>query len=178
MPALGLIKWRNAHQPVHTNLALQQSERVLAVDSKRCRFEPGLFTRLVVVENGFKALPLGPSEIHAQEHVGPILRFGTAGTGMNGHNGIARVVFPREQRLGFQLVEYVAQRRNLAFEIAIDVLAFFGEIEIGGNVVTPARQVGIGGEDVLQALLFTHHLLRTLRIRPQIRVGGLFFNFG
>jgi hypothetical protein len=31
---------------------------------------------------------------------------------------------------------------------------------------------------MLQTLLLAHHLLGSLRIRPQIRVGGLLFNFG
>jgi hypothetical protein len=31
---------------------------------------------------------------------------------------------------------------------------------------------------MLQTLLFAHDLLRALRIRPQIGVGGLLFNFG
>jgi hypothetical protein len=31
---------------------------------------------------------------------------------------------------------------------------------------------------VLQALFLAHHLLRSLRIRPQIRVGSLLFDFG
>jgi len=31
---------------------------------------------------------------------------------------------------------------------------------------------------VLQALLLAHHLLGSLRIRPQIRVGGLLLNLG
>jgi len=31
---------------------------------------------------------------------------------------------------------------------------------------------------VLQTLLLAHHLLRALRIRPQIRLGGLLLDFG
>ena len=48
----------------------------------------------------------------------------------------------------------------------------------GRIVIAAARQVGVGCEHALQPLLFAHYLLGALRIRPQIRVGGLLFNFG
>ena len=97
---------------------------------------------------------------------------------MDGYDGVARIVLAREQRLGLELVEQFAQRTDFALQIAVDVFAFFGQIEVGGNIVAAARQVGVGCEHVLQALLFAHHLLGSLRIRPQVRVGGLLFNFG
>jgi hypothetical protein len=31
---------------------------------------------------------------------------------------------------------------------------------------------------MFQPLFLAHHLLRVLRIRPQVGVGGLLFNFG
>ena len=97
---------------------------------------------------------------------------------MNGDDGVAGVVLAREQRFGFQPVEQLAQRRDFALQIGVDALAFFRQIEVGRNVVAAAGQVGVGCKHVLQPLLFAHHLLGSLRIRPQVRVGGLLFNFG
>ena len=113
-----------------------------------------------------------------KQHVGPILRLGAARSGMNGDDGVARVVLAGEQRLGFELVEQLAQRADFALQVRVDILAFFGEVEVGGDVVAAARQVGVGREHMLQPLLLAHDLLGSLRIRPQIRVGGLLFNFG
>ena len=97
---------------------------------------------------------------------------------MDGHDGVARVVLAGEQRFGFEFVEQLAERVDFALQVGVDVLAFFREIEVSGDVVAAARQVGVGREHVLQPLLFAHDLLRALGIRPQIRVGGLLFNFG
>jgi hypothetical protein len=71
-----------------------------------------------------------------------------------------------------------AQSADFALQVGVDVLAFFGQIEIRGNVFAAACQVGVVGEHVLQALFLAHDLLRALRIRPQVGVSGLLFNFG
>ncbi len=178
MPALGLIEGRDAHQAVHADFTLQKSEGVFAVHREGRGLESCFFARLVVVEHGLKPAPLGPSQVHAQKHVGPILGLGAAGSGMNGDDGVARVVLAREQRLGFKPVEQVTEHADFALQVGIDIFAFFGEVEVGGDIVAAAREVGIGLEHMLQPLLFAHYLLRSLRIRPQVRVGGLLFNFG
>ena len=99
--ALGLIERRDAHQAVDADFALQESEGVFAVHCECRGFQPRFFAGLIVVENGFETLPLGPSQIHAQQHVGPILRFGTARAGMDRNDGIASVIVTRKQRFGF-----------------------------------------------------------------------------
>ena len=44
---------------------------------------------------------------------------------------------------------------------------------------SPRRtKFSLGREHILQALLLAHHLLGFLGIRPEIRVGGLFLDFG
>jgi hypothetical protein len=97
---------------------------------------------------------------------------------MNGHNGVERVVRPGEQRLGLQFVDQFAQRVDIAPQFSVDILAFLRQFEVGGNVIAAPAEIGVGSKQVLQTLLLAHYLLRSLRIRPQIRVGGLLFDFG
>src|ERR1700689_4560458 len=78
VPPLGLIERRNAHQAVYTDFPLQQTESVLAIPRERRRLESGFFAGLVVVENGLKPASPGPSQVHAQQHGGPVLRLGAA----------------------------------------------------------------------------------------------------
>ena len=66
----------------------------------------------------------------------------------------------------------------VAAQLGIDILAFFRQFEVGGNVIAAAAKIGICRQQMLQTLFLAHHLLGSLRIRPQIRVGGLLFNFG
>ena len=57
---------------------------------------------------------------------------------MNGDDGIAHIVLTGQQCLGFELVDYIAQRRDLALQVAINILAFFGEFNIGIDIVAAA----------------------------------------
>ena len=147
--ALGLVEGRNAHQAVHADLAGQQSVGILAVHAERGGLDARFFARLVVVEHRLEALALGPAQIHAQQHVGPVLRLGAAGAGMDGHDGVAGVVFAGEQRFGFEPVDQLAQRIDLAAQIGIDAFAFARQFEVGGDVVAAARQVRLGGRACL-----------------------------
>ena len=72
----------------------------------------------------------------------------------------------------------LAQGIDFAAQVGVDVFAFAGQIEVGGDVVAMADEVGLGGQHIFQALFLAHHQLGFLRIRPEVRVGGLLFDFG
>ncbi len=52
-----------------------------------------------------EALALRPADVHPQQHLGPVLRFGAAGAGMDGQHGVAAVVGALQHRLQFHPVE-------------------------------------------------------------------------
>src|SRR6266404_7341763 len=177
MPPLRLIKGRNSHQPVHANLARQISERILA-NHRKCRgLDSSFFAGLVVVHLRLESLPLRPSQIHSQQHLGPVLRLGSPSPRMNRHDRIQAVVLSRKQRLGFHPVDEFAQRVHVALQIRRNILAFAGQIEIGGDVVSSARQVPFKRQQAFQPLALAHYLLRFCRIRPQIGIRRLLFDF-
>ncbi len=64
---------------------------------------PGFFAVLVVVHFRLEALLLGPAEIHAQQHLGPVLALRAAGAGMHGDNGVERIGLAREHGARFEL---------------------------------------------------------------------------
>ena len=49
-----------------------------------------------------KPLALGPPQVHAQEHLGPVLGVGAAGAGMDRHDRVVVVQLAGEQRLGLE----------------------------------------------------------------------------
>ena len=53
------------------------------------------------------AVLLGPAQVHAQQHLGPVLRLGAAGPGVDGHDGVLLVVRAGELELQLQLAELV-----------------------------------------------------------------------
>src|ERR1700686_5462599 len=66
----------------------------------------------------------------------------------------------------------------MALQVGGDVLTFAGQIEIGGDVVSSARQVAFERQQAFQPLPLAHYLLRFFRIRPQIGIRRLLFDFG
>ena len=50
--------------------------------------------------------PLGPADIHALEHLRPVLALGAAGAGMDLDIGVVGVGFAGEQRLDLALMRF------------------------------------------------------------------------
>ena len=44
-----------------------------------------------------------PAKIHAQQHFRPVLRFGAAGAGLDGDDGVQAIVFTGEKSFRFEL---------------------------------------------------------------------------
>ena len=60
-------------------------------------------------------------EIHAQEHLGPILGFGAAGTGVNLDEAIQRVILTVEQRLEFDRLAAFLELGEFAVKEGVEV---------------------------------------------------------
>ena len=80
-----------------------------AVDRDGHALEAGLLAFLLVEDLGREAVALRPAQVHAQEHLGPVGRFGAAGAGADRQERRALVVLAREQQRG-PLAPEVASR--------------------------------------------------------------------
>ena len=80
-----------------------------------------------VVDLDLEAAALGPAQVHAQEHLGPVLGLGAAGAGVDGDDGPALVVGAAEEALllaALELALQIAQPRlELGEELAVDGVA-------------------------------------------------------
>ena len=76
-----------------------------AVGGKSGAFDAGLIAGQQIIHFRFKPPPLSKAQIHAQEHLGPVLGLGAAGAGMDGDNGILVVVFATQEQLQFQVTQ-------------------------------------------------------------------------
>ena len=64
----------------------------------------------------------GPADVHAQEHLGPVLGVGPAGARIDGDDRVLGVVFAGEQPPEFELVELALEAVEVLAEILRDVL--------------------------------------------------------
>ena len=98
------IKRRNAHQTVYTLFRAQEAISIMAVNLNGSTFYTGLITRLIVEHFQRKAVLLSKTGKHTQQHTGPILRFGTAGTCMQCQDSIIGIIFTAEQHTQLQML--------------------------------------------------------------------------
>src|SRR6185312_8746244 len=167
VPPLGLIEGRDAHQPVHARLRLQQSVGVLALDGQGGALDARLFALLAVIDHHPETVPLGPARVHAQQHLRPVLALGAARAVMDGKDGVQRVVFPAQQGARFDPLQPGAQPVQLAPQIALDRLPLPRQLEQGFEVLQTAPQRGIVVEQLLHPLPRPVHRLRARRIVPE-----------
>ena len=66
---------------MNTDLAREHPVSELTGDGECGRLDPRLFAILVVVDLSLEALPLRPSQVHAHQHFGPVLRLRSARAG-------------------------------------------------------------------------------------------------
>ena len=109
--ALG-VERRDAHQAVHAVLGAQAPVGVAAADQERGRGDAGLGPGRHLVELDVEAAALGPAQVHAQQHVGPVLGVGPALAGLDLADGVGLVVLAGEQRAQLELVEVGAPARR------------------------------------------------------------------
>ena len=120
---------------MHADFRLQQPVRVLAVDFEGYGLDARAFALQTVRHHGLKSLALGPSQIHAQQHLGPVLAFRAAGAGVNGNDSAARVVLARQQHGRLQALQRLRLCLEIALDVAVDVFAFTGEFKEGVEIV-------------------------------------------
>jgi hypothetical protein len=68
------------------------------VNDERRTLDPGLVAREELVDLDVQPLALGPPQVHAEQHLRPVLGFGATGAGVDRRDGIVLVVLAGEQR--------------------------------------------------------------------------------
>ena len=75
------VERADADEPMDAALGAQPAVRPPPIDLDGHALEAGLLALLLVDDLGREAMALGPAQVHAQEHLGPVGRLGAAGAG-------------------------------------------------------------------------------------------------
>jgi hypothetical protein len=123
---------------------------------------------------------LGPADVHAREHLRPVLALRAAGTGVHLEVGVVTVGFARKHRLHLlpaRLRGKLAQPRlplldggGIAFRLA--------KLDQRDGIVELALELLVAGNRPLQRLALAHDLLGGLRIAPEVGVLGPLIQLG
>ena len=143
---MGGVEWRLANKAVHAPLAAQVTIGVGAGNLDRGALDAGLFALHHIEDIGGEAAALRPAEVHAQEHLRPVLRFRPARTGVDREDGVAGVVFSGELKLELEFTEGLFDGIEVARSRRCDAFVGFGhrEFEEFGHITGAALEPSPG----------------------------------
>jgi hypothetical protein len=143
-----------------------------ATPAKCRRFDPRLVAALIFDHFDLHAALFGPTLVHAQQHFGPVLAFGTAGPGVDFDIAIIAIGLARQQRLDLVFICALGQRRQPGDGL-IDhrlVTLHFGKFDQLGGVRHLLFNGAHRAHGLVQPPPLAHHLLRRLGVVPKRRV--------
>src|SRR5882724_3781731 len=120
---------------MHARLGGDQTVGVFSFYAECDSFQTGFLTGLIIYYLGSKTPSLGPLQVHPQEHLRPILRFGSTRAWMNSADGIALVVLAGQQHLSLSLIQVVLETLDKRTQFFQRLLICFGKLEKHTGVV-------------------------------------------
>ena len=173
--AVRAVERAQADEPVHTALGLEEAVGVLALDRDGGRLEAGFLARACLDQLGLEAAVVRPAEIHAQQHLRPVLRVGAAFARVHGHDSVARVVLAVEERVLLQALELTPERLQLGGDVVGEVGL---ELEQLGCVVVLALESFVALEALREAGVLGRDGGRASLVVPEARLPQLLLELG
>ena len=123
-------------------------------------------------DGGVEAVLVGPAQVHAQQHVGPVLGFGAARTGLDVEVAIVGVHLAAEHAAELQPFENLAQAVQFDDDIVDGALVVFfdGHVEQVARIGQTAFELVEGLDHLRQHGALTPQILGVFGFVPDVRV--------
>ena len=146
---------------------------VLAAQVHGRALDAGHFAGAGLDQLDIKALGLAPAQVHAQQHLGPVLRLGAAAAGLDVQVGGVGIVLAGEHAPELEPAQRLVHRGQLGLDVGEHVGVAVGQRhvkELGGigQFLAGLAQRGDLGLDLRQ---LAADVLRALRLVPEAGVG-------
>ena len=174
------IERADAHQAVDPALRLEVAVGPGAAHLDGDGLDAGLFPFQPVGDFAGVAVALDPAQVHAHEHLRPILRLGPADPGVDRQDGVAAVVGAAQRQVKFERLVALAQPVRVGGDLGDHRLV----IRLGRHRQQLARIGHLAAQHVPGVHLLAqrgqvaHHRFSRLRVGPDVRAGGLLFEPG
>ena len=132
---------------------------------------PATSPSLMSIDFGLEAVLLAPAQIHAQQHLRPILRLGAAGARLDVQERAVRVHLAGEHALEFELLDVALERADVALDRLRGglVVLFDGQVQQLAGVLQAVGHAIERADDLLQAGALAPQLLGLVRRVPDRR---------
>ena len=170
VPAVAGVEWRLAHQAMNPGFGAQPAVGMGSGETHRDTFDARHFAFGDFQNFGLEAAAVAPHEVHAQQHVGPVLCLGAAGTSLDVHETVMCIHLAREHALEFEVGHLLASRLDILLHGDADfgVVLRARKFEQFTGVSQPAAEFFQRAEFIFQARAFAPKLLCLLRVIPDI----------
>jgi hypothetical protein len=156
---------------VNAHFCAQVAVGVDPADGERGTIDAGFVARLIVDHVRAIAAALTPAQVHAHQHLSPVLGLGAARPGMNADDGASMIDGPRQHSLQLGLAHPPLELRGQALEFGQRALVVFGRGEL--EQLEPVAHVSREPLDQLELFLrlgtAAHVGLRAILVVPEIR---------
>jgi hypothetical protein len=171
MPAVAGVERRLAHEPVYAGFGAQPAIGMVTAHVHRRALDPGHLAGRHLEQFRIKSHQLGIHQVHAQQHLGPVLRLGAALPRVDVDEGIVFVhragKHAAELELGDLLLEPVGVRRDAG---DCSCIAFLGrDLQQFDAVTGTLGELVEQLDDVLELGALPAERLRLLRVCPRRR---------
>ena len=145
-------------------LGLERPVGVLALHRHRRGLEASLLARARLHEVGGEAAVVGPAQVHAEQHLRPVLRVGAAGARVDGEHRVAAVVLACEERVLLEPLELARDRTQLDRKLLLQRRVQLVEL---GRVLDLRPQPLVAIESPLHACVLGRDLRRPGLVVPE-----------
>ena len=165
---------------MHAALGLQPAIGVGPADRDGGRFEPGLLAAALLEPLDLAAVGFGPAHIHPQQHLGPVLRLGAAGSGMDLEIAVVGVGLARQQAFELAPCSLGAQplERRLGLGDDAGLALGLAELDQLDRLVDLALDPPVAADRLVEPGALAQQLLRARGIVPQVLILGLRVQLG
>src|SRR5712691_7194607 len=111
------VEGRDADEPMCAALGLEVAVRVRTLDGEGRAAETGLVAGGRFEELRFEAAPLGPTQVHPHQHLGPIRRVGATHARRDRENGAAFVIWTGELSLEARMRDFFSEIRSVMRDV-------------------------------------------------------------
>ena len=173
MAAVAGIERRLAHQAMHAGLGAQPAVGVLALTSTVALFMPATSPGFESMTSQREAARGAPAQVHAQQHLRPVLRLGAAGAGLDVEEGVVRVHLAVEHALELEVAHVGFEPLRVALDVARRAPRRPRASASSSSSAASAMPLvvrSISSTSARQARAFAPELLGALRVRPD---GGI-----
>ena len=156
----------------------QPAEGMVAGDLHRGPFDAGHLAGRHLGDLRGEAPLLHPAEVHAQEHLGPVLGFRTSGARLNLQVSVRRIHLTLEHPPEFQTRKVCFETGKFRGDLAEGILVVFlrGKLRKFSEVVEAFAQGGQHPDDGIEICPFFVQRLRALLVVPDRGIGEFEIN--